>query len=234
MSKKQVNNKVNNKIEEEKKMNIIEQHKAFYEEQFEKDRLLIIQTVKEKRMEDIRIWREKFEEEMENPSEEVKEINRKISINTTKEQRNEIISKVIKEKAEQNFKILKNIEKQNPNSPVSVIRKNIDVCIIVNKEDGMPIFEGDTATAIHKLKKYIKDGIKEPGIGAIYQDMDDEIKPKEQMQILAEVEKELKNSQNNWMKIEAIPEINKWIVIERRTNIVRFIASPEKMFKIII
>ena len=98
----------------------------------------------------------------------------------------------------------------------------------------MPIFEGDTATAIHKLKKYIKDGIKEPGIGAIYQDMDDEIKPKEQMQILAEVEKELKNSQNNWMKIEAIPEINKWIVIERRTNIVRFIASPEKMFKIII
>ena len=215
-------------------MNIIEQHQAFYKEKFEKDRLLMIQIVKEKRMEDIRMWREKFEKEMENPTKEVQEINRRISINTTKEQRNEIICEVIKEKAEQNYKMLKDIEKQNPNCPVSVIRTNIDVCIIVNKEDGIPIFEGDTATAIHKLKKYIKDGIVEPRVDMIYQDMDDEITPKEQKQILAKVEKRLKKSQNNWMKIEAVPEINKWIVIERRTNIVRFIASPEKMYKIII
>ncbi len=234
MSKKQRNKKENNKINEEKKMNIIEQHQAFYEEQFEKDRLLIIQTVREKRMEDIRMWREKFEKEMEDPSEEVQEINKEISINTTKKQRNEIICKVIKEKAEQNYKMLKDIEKQNPNCPVSVIRTNIDVCIIVNKEDGMPIFKGDIATAIHKLKKYIKDGITVQGTDMIYQDMDDEITPKEQMKILAKVEKGLRKSQNNWMKIEAVPEINKWIVIERRTNIVRFIASPEKMYKIII
>ena len=103
----------------------------------------------------------------------------------------------------------------------------------MNKKDGFPIFEGDTETTIQKLKMYLTKGLNDLGTTAIYIDMEDKISQEEQAKLLAELEIKLKNSQYNWAKVEAVTEINKWVVIDRKDNKVRFIAPPEKMYKIL-
>ena len=213
-------------------MNIIEKHQQYYDEKIKRELLEGAQKVKQRIAEDNKKWKEKFTNELENPSKEVIAINNELKINTTNEQRNKIICKVIKESADKNYEYIQKVQKQNPNSPVVVDKTDIDECIIMNKEDGFPIFEGDTETTIQKLKGYLTKGINDLGT-ATYIDMEDKISQEEQSKLLAELEIKLRDTKYKSLKIEAVPEINKWVVIDRKDNKVRFIAPPEKMYKIL-
>lgn len=214
-------------------MNIIERHKQYYDEKLKRDFLEGVMLVNKRIAEDTKKWKEKFTNELETPSKEVVAINNELKINTTKEQRNKIICKIIKESADKNYEYIKKVQKENPNSPVVVIKTDIDECIIMNKEDGFTIFEGDTETTIQKLKVYLTKGINDLGTTTTYIDMEDKISQEEQEKLLVELEIKLKNSQYNWAKVEAVTEINKWIVIDKKDNKVRFIAPPEKIYKIL-
>ena len=145
-------------------MNIIERHKQYYDEKLIRELLEGAQMVKQKIAEDNKKWKEKFTNELETPSKEVVAINNELKIDTTKEQRNKIICKVITESADKNYEYIKKVQKQNPNSPVVVDKTDIDECVIMNKKDGFPIFEGDTETTIQKLKMYLTKGLNDsPG-----------------------------------------------------------------------
>lgn len=229
MNKKEIfNNKVNNK---ESKMNIIEQHNAFYNHISEEDESqLIINNTRKSILQDTMKWVNKFMHEMYSPSKDIQTINNALETDTTGKSRNKIISEVIKEIADKNYKEIKKIEKQNPNSGLSVIRTDIDECRI--KDDIVTIFEGDIATAIQELKMYISKGINVPGTNLVFMNIEDKISPEEQEKTLATIEKRLKNTMYDWVKIERVPEINKWIVIDCTDNKVIFQAQPEKLNKI--
>lgn len=229
MNNKEIfNNKVNNK---ESKMNIIEQHNAFYNHISEEDESqLIINNTRKSILQDIMKWVNKFMYAIYSPSKDIQTINNALQTDTTGKSRNEIISKVIKEIADKNYKEIKKIEKQNPNSGLSVIRIDIDECRI--KDNIVTIFEGDIATAIQELKIYISEGINVPGTNLVFMNIEDKISPEEQEKTLSTIEKRLKNTTYDWVKIERIPEINKWIVVDRIDNKVIFQAPPEKLNKI--
>lgn len=234
MGKKEfLNNKVNKNNKEERKMNIIEQHKAFYNPitEEEKQIQLMIKTVTEKVTQDTEKWLNKFMKEIQEPTEEVQAINNALETDTTGKSRNEIISAVIKEIADKNYKNIKKIEKQNPSSGLYVIRTDIDECRI--NDEVTTIFEGDIATAIQELNTYITKGKEVSGLNMVFLNIEDKIFPKEQEEILKTIETQLKYSSYGWIKIERVPEINKWIVIDCIDNKVIFQAPPEKLNKVL-
>lgn len=232
MNKKEIfNKKVNNKGE--RKMNIIEQHQAFYNgiSEEERQRQLIVKTVKESVFQDTEKWVNKFIYEMHYPSKDIQAINNALETDTTGKSRNEIISAVIKEIADKNYKEIKKIEKQNSSSGLHVVRTDIDECRI--NDEVTTIFEGDIATAIQELNTYIEKGT-EVSLGMVFLNIEDKMPPEEQEKCLIEIEKRLKYTRYNWIKIERVPKINKWIVIDCTNNKIIFQASPEKLNKIMV
>ncbi len=232
MNKKEFFNKdVHN--EGGRKMNIIEQHQAFYNPKLEDEEMqLAVKTVKESIFQDTKKWVNKFIYEMHYPSKDIQAINNALEIDTTGKSRNEIISAVIKEIADRNYKEIKKIENQNSSSGLHVVRTNIDECRI--NDEVTTIFEGDIATAIQELNTYIEKGTKVLGVNMVFLNIEDKIPPEEQEQCLIEIEKRLKYTRYNWIKIERVPEINKWIVIDCVDNKIIFQASPEKLNKIMV
>lgn len=236
MSKKKfLKGKTNKFNKEERKMNIMEQHELFYnnlsKEEEEELKQLMIETVTKGTTQDIEKWVNKFMKETEKPSEIVQAINNALETDTTGKSRDEIISNVIKEKADKNYKEIKKIEKKNSSSRLDVIRTDIDECMI--RENGMPIFEGDIATAIQELNTYITMGTKVTGLNSVFINMEDKISPEEQEKILKEIGAQLEHTSYGWIKIERISEINKWIVIDCMDNKIIFQAPPEKLNKVL-
>lgn len=230
MNKKEIfNNKVNNKGE--RKMNIMEQHQAFYNPKLEDEEIqLAVKTVKESIFQDTEKWVNKFIWEMHYPSKDTQAINNALETDTTGKSRNEIISAVIKEIADKNYKEIKEIEKKNSSSRLHVVRTNIDECRI--NDEVTTIFEGDIATAIQELNTYIAKGTQVSGLNMVFLNIEDKIPPEEQEKYLIEIEKSLKYTTYEWIKIERVPEINKWIVIDSTNNKIIFQAPPEKLNKI--
>lgn len=234
MNKKEIfNNKVNNKGE--RKMNIIEQHQAFYNQKAkdeEKEMQEILKSFWERVHSDNEKLLERFVKEFQEPSKEIQTINNAIETDTTGKSRSEIICNVIKEIADKNYEEIEKIQKENPNCELYAVRTNVDECKMIVKADGFFLHEVDTKTTIQKLKDCIKNGIDDIMPNVAYIDMEDKISEEEQKEIIEKIEKDFKNTIYDYIKIISIPKIDKWVIIDTRDNKVKFIDTPPKVNKI--